>query len=114
MILASPAIQEVREVAPPGGFRRLIKEDRSYEMAHLGPHPGECTPGWVVHHNVTAHPTADRTLQQFREALPGDHGHQCVIHDRDRIYSHDLDQGVESMGVRVVSTPVRTPKASGY
>jgi hypothetical protein len=67
-----------------------------------------------VHHNVTAHPTADWTLQQFREALPGDHGYQYVIHDRDRIHSHDLDQGVESMGVRVVRTPVRSPKANGY
>jgi hypothetical protein len=27
----------------------------------------------IVHHNVTDHPTADWTLQQFREALPGDH-----------------------------------------
>lgn len=68
----------------------------------------------IVHHNVTAHPTADWTLQQFREALPGDHGYQYVIHDRDRIYSHDLDQGVESMGVRVLRTPVRSPKANGY
>jgi transposase InsO family protein len=65
----------------------------------------------IVHHNVTAHPTAEWTLQQFREALPGDHGYQYVIHDRDRIYSHDLDQGVESMGVRVLRTPVRSPQA---
>jgi hypothetical protein len=28
---------------------------------------------WIVHHNVTAHPNAKWTLQQFREALPGDH-----------------------------------------
>ena len=68
----------------------------------------------IVHHNVTAHPTADWTLQQFREALPGDHGYQYVIHDRDRIYSHDLDQGVKSMGVRVLRTPVRSPKANDW
>src|SRR6516164_6036769 len=63
----------------------------------------------IVHHNVTAHPTADWTLQQFREALPGARGYQYVIHDRDRIYSHGLDQAVESMDVRVLCTPVRSP-----
>lgn len=68
----------------------------------------------IVHHNVTAHPTADWTLQQFRETLPGDHAYRYVIHDRDRIYSKDLDQGVESMEVRVLRTPVRSRKADGY
>ena len=68
----------------------------------------------IVHHNVTAHPTADWTLQQFREALPGDHAYRYMIHDRDRIYSKDLDQSVESMGVQVLRTPVRSPKANGF
>ena len=53
----------------------------------------------IVHHNVTAHPTAEWTLSQFREAPPGDHGYRYVIHDREWIYSKDLDQDVESMGV---------------
>jgi transposase InsO family protein len=66
----------------------------------------------IVHQNVTAHPTAEWTLQQFREALPGEHAYRFVIHDRDRIYSRDLDQAVEAMGVRVLRTPVRAPK--GY
>ena len=64
----------------------------------------------IVHHNVTAHPTAEWTLQQFREAIPGDHEYRFVIHDRDRIYSKDLDQAVEAMGVRILRTPVRSPK----
>jgi putative transposase len=68
----------------------------------------------ILHHNVTAHPTADWTLQQFREALPGGHAYRYVIHDRDRIYSKDMDQGVKSMGVRVLRTPVRSPKANAY
>lgn len=68
----------------------------------------------IVHHNVTAHPTADWTLQQFREALPGEHGYRYVIHDRDRIYSKELDRAVESMGVRVLRTPVRCPKANCF
>ncbi len=37
-----------------------------------------------------------------------------MIHDRDRIYSKDLDQAVEAMGVRVRRTPVRAPKGNSY
>ena len=53
-----------------------------------------------------------RSLQQFREALPGDHPYRFVIHDRDRIFSEAVDQGLTSLGVRVLRTPVRAPKAN--
>ena len=66
----------------------------------------------ILHHNVTDHPTAEWTLQQFREALPGDHPYRFVIHDRDSIFSQELDKGVTAMGVRVVRTPVRAPQAN--
>jgi len=49
-------------------------------------------------------------LQQFREALPGDHAYRFVIHDRDTIFSQRLDQGVTGLGVRVLRTPVRAPR----
>jgi putative transposase len=68
----------------------------------------------IVHCNVTAHPTADWTLQQFREALPGDHAYRYVIHDRDRIFSKEMDKMVEALGVKVLRTPVRAPKANGF
>ena len=66
----------------------------------------------ILHHNVTAHPTAERTLQQFREALPGGHPYRFLIHDRDSIFSADVDQGLADLGVRVLRTPVRAPKAN--
>ena len=53
----------------------------------------------IVHQNVTAHPDAEWTLQQFREALPGGHGYRYVIHDRDSIFSEQLDRWVKEMGV---------------
>ena len=68
----------------------------------------------IVHCNVTAHPTAAWTLQHFREALPGEHGHRFVIHDRDSIFSRELDQQLLSFGLEVLKTPVRAPKANAY
>jgi hypothetical protein len=66
----------------------------------------------VLHHNVTAHLTAERTFQQFREALPGGHPYRFVIHDRDSIFSEELDKAVTGMEVRILRTPVRAPKAN--
>ena len=59
----------------------------------------------ILHHNVTAHPTAEWTLQQFRVTLPGDHSYRFVLHDRDSIFSQELDKAVTQLGVRVLRTP---------
>jgi transposase InsO family protein len=66
----------------------------------------------LLHVNVTAHPTAQWTLQQFREAIPSDHTYRIVIHDRDAIFSKQGDQSIRNMGPRVRKTPVRTPVAN--
>ena len=68
----------------------------------------------ILHHNVTAHPTAEWTLQQFREALAEEHPYRRVIHDRDSIFSKELDKAVEAMGVQVLRTPVRAPRANAF
>ena len=51
-------------------------------------------------------------MQQLREALPGDHPYRFVIHDRDNIFSADVDKSLTNLGVRVLRTPVRAPKAN--
>jgi transposase InsO family protein len=66
----------------------------------------------LLHVNVTAHPTAQWTTQQFREALPADHTYCMLIHDRDAIFSTEVDQAVRHMGLHVLKTPVRTPVAN--
>jgi putative transposase len=66
----------------------------------------------ILHYNVMAHPTAEWTLQQFREALLGDHPYRFVVHDRDSIFASEVDQGLTHLGVRVLRTPVRAPKAN--
>ena len=67
----------------------------------------------IVHCNVTAHPTAAWTLQQLREVIPSDHCYRFLIHDGDRIFSPQLDGSVTHMGLRVLKTPPRSPKAIG-
>jgi transposase InsO family protein len=66
----------------------------------------------ILHQNVTAHPTTEWILQQLREALPGDRSYRFVIHDRDSIFSPQLDQAVTDLGVKVLRTPVRVPMAN--
>ena len=68
----------------------------------------------ILHHNVTAHPTAEWTLQQFRETLPGDPAYRFVLHDRDSIFSQELDKAVAKLGVKVLRTPVRAPTANAF
>jgi putative transposase len=66
----------------------------------------------ILHVNVTAYPTAPWTLQQLREAMLADHGYRFLIHDRDRIFSRDLDQRVQNLGLRVLKTPPHSPQAN--
>jgi transposase InsO family protein len=66
----------------------------------------------LLHVNVTAHPTAPWTMQQFRAAIPADHTYRILIHDRDAIFSKAVDQCVSHMGLHVIKTPVRTPVAN--
>jgi transposase InsO family protein len=68
----------------------------------------------LVHFNVTAHPNAAWTLQQFREAINDQQGYRFLVHDRDSIYSQELDLGVKAMGVKALKTPFRSPQANSY
>lgn len=45
----------------------------------------------------TEHPTADWTVQQFREAILSDHGHRFLIHDRDSIFSAEVDEHLQNV-----------------
>jgi len=68
----------------------------------------------ILHANVTAHPTAEWTTQQFREFLAFDHRYRFVIHDRDSIFSPTLDKSLNGFGIHVLRTPVRAPKANAF
>ena len=68
----------------------------------------------LLHANVTAHPTAEWTLQQFRETLPGGHSYRFVLHDHGSMFSADLDASLTGFGVRALKTPVRCPTANAF
>jgi transposase InsO family protein len=67
----------------------------------------------ILHCNLTRHPTGDWTLQQLREAIPGDHGYGFQIRDRDTKFSSRLDESVKRLHLQILKTPVRTPQANG-
>jgi putative transposase len=68
----------------------------------------------MVRIGVTEHPTAEWTIQQLREAIPSEHAYRFLIHDRHATFSTDLDEFVRHLGIAVLKTPVRTPKANAF
>src|SRR5262249_4702498 len=69
---------------------------------------------WIWPFNVTEHPTAEWTTQQFREVLAEPHPYRFVIHDRDSIFSPALDLALKDFGLHVLRTPVRAPQANAH
>ena len=68
----------------------------------------------ILHCNVTDHPTAEWTRQQFREFLDGESGHRYLIHDRDSVFSAEVDAALNGFGLKVLKTPVRSPMENAY
>ena len=68
----------------------------------------------IVHTNVTAHPTSEWTLQQFREVLPEEGPYRYLIHDNDSIFSRELDTRIADLGISIMRTPLRSPQANCY
>ncbi len=60
-------------------------------------------------------PVADHeTVCELTEALPWDSPYRFLIHDRDAIFSRRFDQIARNLGLRVLKTPVRAPKANAF
>jgi putative transposase len=56
----------------------------------------------IVHFNVTAHPTAEWTRQQLREAFPFDQIPRYLLRDRDCIFDREFRKDVKAMGIKEV------------
>ena len=53
----------------------------------------------ILHFNVTAHPTAEWTGQQLREAFPFAQLPRYLLRDRDAIFGNDFREQVRNMGI---------------
>ena len=68
----------------------------------------------VVHFNVTAHPTAEWTAQQLREAFPFDQAPKYLLRDRDGIFSGEFSEQVADLGMEEVLAAPRSPWQRAY
>ena len=67
----------------------------------------------IVHGNVPEHLAADWTIEQCRAVITGETAHRVLVHDRDAIVA-PADRAIQSMELRVLKTPVRTPQPKDY
>lgn len=64
----------------------------------------------LLHLNVTRHPSAAWTLQQLREVVGLESRHRFLLHDRDSIFSAELDRSIAALGITVLKSAPRTPQ----
>jgi putative transposase len=70
--------------------------------------------GRILHFNVTAHPTAEWTGQQLREAFPFDQLPRYLLRDRDAIFDDAFRGQVRDMGIHEVLCTPRSPWQRAY
>jgi len=68
----------------------------------------------ILHFNVTRHPTAEWTIQQFKECVIGDEGYRFIIHDRDSIYSAGVDSSLRTLGLRVLRNAIPVAPSNAF
>jgi len=68
----------------------------------------------ILHFAVTAHPTAEWTIQQLREAFPRDTAPSYLLRDRDRIFGKEFADQVTGMGIKQVLSSPRSPWQRAY
>jgi putative transposase len=68
----------------------------------------------IVHFAVTAHPTAEWTAHQLREAFPWESAPRYLLRDRDRIFGYEFVEQVKAMGIKQVLSAPRSPWQRAY
>src|SRR6201997_3751021 len=68
----------------------------------------------ILHFNVTAHPTAEWTGQQLREAFPFEEVPRYLLRDRDGIFGADFTKEVRNLGIEEVLSAPHSPWRRAY
>ena len=68
----------------------------------------------IVHVNVTAHPTAEWTAQQLRDAFPWNQVPRYLLRDRDQIFGPTFQTAVETLGINDVPCAPHSPWQRAY
>jgi len=68
----------------------------------------------LVHHAVTAHPTAEWVARQMTEAFPWDTAPRYLVRDRDAVYGHVVKRRLRALGIRDRPTTRRSPWQNAY
>ena len=68
----------------------------------------------IVPFNVTAHPTAEWTAQQLREAFPFEQIPRYLLRDRDGIFGGEFRKDVKATGIKEVLSAPRPPWQRAY
>jgi putative transposase len=68
----------------------------------------------IVHFAVTAHPTAEWTAHQLREAFPWESAPRYLLRDRDRIFGKEFVDQLKAMGIKQVLSAPRSPWQRAY
>ena len=68
----------------------------------------------LIHHAVTAHPTAAWVARQIVEAFPWDEAPEYLVRDRDAIYGEVVRRRLRGLGIRDRPIGPRSPQQNAY
>jgi len=69
---------------------------------------------WILHVNVTEHPTAAWTARQLLEACGFDEEPRYLLRDRDAIYGEEFRRQAAALMIKEVMTAARSPWQNPY
>lgn len=68
----------------------------------------------IIHFNVTAHPTAQWSAQQLRNAFSEEESPRFLMRDRDTKFGEVFTETVTALGMEPILTAYRSPWQNGY